>query len=280
MEERNYTVYKHTSPSGKVYIGITSLKVKERWDCGRGYKKNRYFNNSIKKYGWENIVHEILFENLTKNEAETKEIELIAYYKSMNISYNIENGGNSVGTHSEETKRKIRESLKGRINYWCIGTKASEETRKKMSEAHKGKLIGKYTGSKSAKARKIDMFSLNGEYIKTFGSSVEAMDEIGTNYTGIIKCCNMQQKSCGGYLWRYHSDSYERLEAYIKQPSRGNKGKGKHIYQCDKNNNVIKEWISAEEAASVLNLCRVSIRRACKRDNHYAYGFIWRFKDV
>lgn len=30
----NYCVYKHTSPSGKVYAGITKLKPKYRWNNG------------------------------------------------------------------------------------------------------------------------------------------------------------------------------------------------------------------------------------------------------
>lgn len=30
----NYCVYKHTSPSGKVYVGITKLKPKYRWNNG------------------------------------------------------------------------------------------------------------------------------------------------------------------------------------------------------------------------------------------------------
>ena len=37
-----YYVYKHTSPSGKVYIGITSKHPPERrWANGNGYKKNQ-----------------------------------------------------------------------------------------------------------------------------------------------------------------------------------------------------------------------------------------------
>lgn len=29
-----WTVYRHTSPSGKVYIGITSQNVERRWNSG------------------------------------------------------------------------------------------------------------------------------------------------------------------------------------------------------------------------------------------------------
>lgn len=63
-----YTVYKHTSPNGKVYIGITKLSVERRWQEGKNYKTSNHFNNAIKKYGWDNIKHEILFTGLSRSE--------------------------------------------------------------------------------------------------------------------------------------------------------------------------------------------------------------------
>ena len=59
-----YTVYKHTSPSGKVYIGITSIDPAKRWK--QGYSHNKHFSMAIKKYGWENIKSEIIASGLTK----------------------------------------------------------------------------------------------------------------------------------------------------------------------------------------------------------------------
>lgn len=90
-----YLVYKHTSPNGKVYIGITRKNPIKRWNNGNGYKQNTHFYNAISKYGWNNIKHEILFDNLTKEEACKKEIELIAEYKSNdpNYGYNRSSGG-------------------------------------------------------------------------------------------------------------------------------------------------------------------------------------------
>lgn len=32
-----YIVYKHTTPCGKVYIGITSKTPSQRWQNGKGY---------------------------------------------------------------------------------------------------------------------------------------------------------------------------------------------------------------------------------------------------
>lgn len=38
MEKNNkWTVYKHTSPSGKVYVGITNQPILKRWKNGLGY---------------------------------------------------------------------------------------------------------------------------------------------------------------------------------------------------------------------------------------------------
>ena len=114
-----YTVYKHTSPSGKVYIGITSVEVKRRWQNGTNYKNSPHFYKAILKYGWENISHDILYTNLNKEEAEEKEIELIKEYKS-NIheyGYNTESGGNSKGKASKETREKMSKSKKGCKKY-------------------------------------------------------------------------------------------------------------------------------------------------------------------
>lgn len=150
--KKEYYVYKHTTPSNKVYIGITCQSPKKRWGNGCNYKQNKYFYCAIKKYTWENIKHEILFNNLTKEEAEHKEIELIKQYKSNDrkFGYNIENGGNSVGRMSEETKRLISKFQKGRKPSEYMPKRAietntgrhlSEETKRKISESNKGKKI-------------------------------------------------------------------------------------------------------------------------------------------
>ena len=55
MNENNYTVYMHISPSNKRYIGITSKSVNKRWNNGLGYIKNDHFWRAIQKYGWNNF---------------------------------------------------------------------------------------------------------------------------------------------------------------------------------------------------------------------------------
>lgn len=88
-----YSVYCHTFPDGKRYIGITSQEPKERWgNNGIGYKGMRVYD-AVLQYGWDNIKHEILAHGLTKAEADAQERKLICQYDSIRNGYNVATGG-------------------------------------------------------------------------------------------------------------------------------------------------------------------------------------------
>ena len=135
-----YTVYQHKNKiNGKVYIGITSRKPEERWGSnGINYKSSPHFYAAIQKYGWDNFEHNILYTDLTKDEACQKEQELISYFNSMNreYGYNSTSGGESF-VMNEETKQKISQSMIGNKN--GLGHPCSPEKAKKISEAQKGR---------------------------------------------------------------------------------------------------------------------------------------------
>ena len=63
-----YLVYKHTTPSGKVYIGITKRKAEERWLEGRGYKYNKHFSSAAAdtflNRGISEAMEEVMEENI------------------------------------------------------------------------------------------------------------------------------------------------------------------------------------------------------------------------
>lgn len=73
----SYSVYKHTLPDSKVYIGITSVPPEERWDNGFGYEQQSKFFREIVKYGWNNIKHEVLATCLSEKDARNMEKDLI-----------------------------------------------------------------------------------------------------------------------------------------------------------------------------------------------------------
>ena len=112
-DKKLYSVYIHTSPSGKKYIGITSMKPPEkRWLNGHGYSHNTHFSNAIKKYGWNNFKHEIILENLSEEEAIKMERQLIAEYNTMNqdYGYNKTSGGEIDKEYPDEVRKKISDA--------------------------------------------------------------------------------------------------------------------------------------------------------------------------
>jgi len=219
---KNYSVYKHTSPDGRVYIGITSQKPTARWQGGNGYKNNSYFTRAIKKYGWDNFKHEILAENLTENDAKAMEIGLISFYKANERKYgfNISTGGESKKgtTISEWQKKRISEASKGRT--------VSKETREKLSKASKttweNEERKKYmsainTGEKNPQfgkirtdeeklqrgAKPVLQFDKEGNQVKEYISCHAASEATGIARDSISKCCRGIFKQAGGYIWRY-----------------------------------------------------------------------------
>lgn len=169
----NYKVYKHTNLlNNKVYIGITQQNVEKRWQKGYGYKEQIYFYNAIKKYGWDNFEHKILFENLTEKDAMEKEKELIKKYKSNNreYGYNLSKGGE---TYKENFKRKC-------------GKDVANSRRIRVLDAKTKKVIA------------------------IFESQNQASICLGIQRKGINKNCRGNSKTYKGYIFEY--DDYDFIK--------------------------------------------------------------------
>jgi group I intron endonuclease len=251
MKEKMYTVYIHRSPSNKAYIGITCKKPTSRWDNGNGYKKQPYFWNAIKKYGWDNFEHIILMDHLTKVEACQAERLLIALFDTMNkdYGYNIQSGGetgNDGVPMSDETKRKLSEAKKGK--------RPSDETRERQSKAQRERWTDedRLKLSEKTSGENNPMFGVHryGEQNPMYGKrhseeskqkmsrtkiispseskkSVICLDtqiiynsiadaERRTNIckANIAACCRHEKsrKTAGGYRWMFYSEYLEQQE--------------------------------------------------------------------
>lgn len=245
----NYTVYQHIAPNGKGYIGITGSKAEKRWQNGKGYRHNEYFDNAIKKYGWENIEHKIIKTKLTKEEAEEMERELIAKFQTSDREhgYNITSGGESVGKHSTESKKKMSLAHKGKPSA-RKGVSLSAETKKKISEAHKGMRynIGvPFTEERKAKLR---------------GHRPKMSGENNPNY---------------GKKWT--PEQIANRQAHRVYAIGGDNPCAKKICQCLPTGEVVKVWGSISEASKVY--CRTSIKDVLKGKYKRHRGYLWRYYD-
>ena len=139
------SIYKITNTvNGKAYIGQTIHDaVKDRISRHLNGQSggNRLVKHAIKKYGKDAFTYEILHDGIIPQFLNDLEIEAIEKFNTIAPhGYNLDTGGNSVGSPSEETRRKISEANTG-IPAWNKGKTQgplSEETRRKISEAQTG----------------------------------------------------------------------------------------------------------------------------------------------
>lgn len=209
-KSNKWCVYMHKSPNGKIYIGQTN-NIKSRWRKS-AYDQCTHFYNAICKYGWENFQHKVLFDNLTFEDANLIEIDLIFYFKKQGISLNITDGGqgSSGRKHSEISKMKISERLKGKPG-WNKGILMREESKIKLSESltgrhlseeHKQKIKNNWNGGK--KPIKVQQLDENNCVLNTFDSIADAERYLGqrvghSHIPDVLK--GLRQRACG-FKWK------------------------------------------------------------------------------
>ena len=269
-----WTVYAHINKSNnKIYVGITSQTPEKRWLNGKGYSYNSYFNNAIKKYGWDNFEHEIIANKLTEQEAKNFEKLLIAKFdlNNDNLGYNLTHGGDGIVGyhHTKETKEKLSEASKNmtkesrnKITQQLIGRKHSEEHKEKISIS----AINKGT-------KQVCQYELDGTFIRKWDSLKDIHSDLGILESCISRCCsNKTSLTAGNYMWRYfnNKDTYKHnIEPYKDNFKR------KNVIQLDKDKNIIKVWNSVSEAQNALNINNIS--NVCNGKRKYAGGYLWSY---
>lgn len=211
---KNYCVYIHIFPNNKVYIGITKQDLNRRWRCGKGYKNSNCINSAIKKYGWENIKHELLDQNSTREEATNYEQLYIKKYKSneRDYGYNRTSGGEWGYEHTEEHRIKMSKLHSG--NNYCVGRKYSEETINKMSESAKKKIITEEhkRNLDLAHNKPVNQYTKDGVFVANYESATIYAKSIGKKSGNLISKHlgnSNKYKSAYGYIWKYSKKENE-----------------------------------------------------------------------
>ena len=247
----DYCVYMHIFPNGKRYIGITCCQPYRRWQKGYGYRNQAKIYNAIKKYGWENIRHEILFDGLTLEEANQKEIELIQKYKTIAHGYNVELGGKACGHLTQEHKNKIGQANSGKNN-GMYGYQYTDE--------EKAEIARKQTGHKHTEESRKKM----SEYAK-------AHSEIKSH------------PGCTHPMYgKQHSDE-SKIKMSESAKKRGYCGsKNKRVDMLTVDDVYIRTFDSIEEAARFTGKKNgaPNIRSVCLGNRKKAHGFKWRYTDA
>lgn len=222
-----YIVYKHTAPNGKVYIGQTKKTTSDRWKSGKGYTCHHhgYFWKAIEKYGWDNIKHEILFDGLTKELADYYEQYFIEIYRSTDrlYGYNCQSGGSRNYEYSEDSRKRISDSLK----------KLYAESPPDTSKARE--VLQRKQG------RRIVQYDLKGNRIAEYESAYDAYLNTGISNKRINSClcCPERNLKAGGFRWKYYEDAPDKLEPFSVKPK---------ILLIDDDGNILGKYSTLKEA--------------------------------
>lgn len=203
-------IYKITNDvNGKVYIGKTSSSLERRWkehigSIGKRDCKDRPLYRAMNKYGVEHFSIEAV-EQCTNVNASERERYWISYYNSYHNGYNATYGGDGKPT----ANRAII------ILLWL-----ANKTKKFMNKVTGYDLttisrILKESGIEvgatikrghEAQEKPVDMYDLDGNYIKTFPSAIKASKYLNSGKSlaaHISSVCKGTRKTAGGYKWNY-----------------------------------------------------------------------------
>lgn len=239
---KKFILYKATSPSGKIYIGITcgnleDRKSKHKYTSNRMNKSHK-FSNAIRKYGINGFKWEIIFDNLCKTEAIRLEIEYIKNYNTYKNGYNSTRGGEGAWGYKWK-----KEDIKKHIDYKKRVYYNNPEWKKRKSkitkdwfknnpikaQKHKEKLIKRLNKdrhkweqkrieqikkpesiAKMVRSRGCEEFNVycikTRKYIGTWLHKTVCAKELNIISSKIGSCLNGNRNQTGGYIFRLISD--------------------------------------------------------------------------
>ena len=288
-ENNIWTVYIHIVPKSisgydydKYYVGITSKSVEERWNNGRGYSGQPFYN-AIKKYGWDNIEHYIIANHLTEDEAKKFEKTLINKLQCKGkYGYNLTDGGDGtlgyIPTKEEREYKSKKYSGKGNPYY---GKKHSEETKRKISKHH-----ADVSGINNPFRKNVYQFTIDGEYVNKYCSCNEAGRTVGLKNGSSISNAALKHRISANYLWEYEDnivikDNIIKIKNYKYSPKRKTT---KCVFVFDKNTKkLLYNFESCIVASQQLKISPTNItgyaRYKYKNINYIKSKYIFRYKE-
>ena len=279
-ENKTYTVYMHLFPNGKVYIGASRQQpISKRWRAGSGYKNQKYLFSAIERFGWNNIEHIIIQEDLQEEEAKSLEKRLIKQYDSQNPEhgYNTKDGGQVFGEHSEEFLNKLHSRMVG--NKYCVGRKLSKEHIDALVNSRKGHFYP---------SKRKGVHDMPEEMKKHL--SIKAKERWSNPETR-KKYIQSRPDMSGKNNPRYGSKLSDETKNKIRAKAIGRKlsketrikfsqNACRGVIKYDSNMAEIERFCSCKDAALSVGGNSTNVSFACKNPNRTYKGYYWRYSGI
>ena len=287
-------IYKITSPSNKIYIGKT-YDLRKRINshkCSAKKNKNLILYNSIRKYGWDAHVLEVLedVEDSLLNEREMHWIkEFNSYCQENPMCMNMTLGGDgqrSSWMHDTERREYMSKLFSGEGNKF-YGKKHTEETKKIISEKasirnkERGTTIPKW-GAEKGRLKVIKpclAYNNKGEFIGEYDSLTSCAKALEVS-AGNVSGCLIHGSWIGGkYTIRYKLGEDYLLKIPVSDIKVQTVKRA--VLLTNSRGKIIKEYASSKEASEDLRIPKTTINRAAQYNKGRAIrtGHIFVYKD-
>ena len=261
LKTKTHLVYKATSPSGKIYIGKTSIPLSHRISChiydATVRQKTWAFSSAIRKYG-DSIVWEIVEDNLSAEAASSLEKLYINLYNTTNpnFGYNISTGGDGGGRLTGEALMKKQLSLK------------------KFYSSSDGLLLRDKLRQSSLAMRKSDTSDLINKKVKQRRSSTESRLKTSNANKVRFKDTSQREKLSAINKDIYSDPSVRRRVALAVRAARARKFQ---VWNPD--GVLLGVWDSATTCAEELSLNRSCIGSCLHNRSPSHKGYTFKYLD-
>ena len=273
--QHHFCVYCLTDPTGKKYFGISRYSALRRWKNGKGYQGNRRLDAAVRKYSFANFHKEVVKAELSREEAEQLEAELIEKYNTTDPEkgYNVRKG-----TVSEEYDVYVLTFPDGKHYVGMTG----RPVRARWGNGHEfRKNVRLYRAIKDtgfANIRK-EHFAYplsrgSAERIET--ALIDWFDSANPE-----KGYNRGHGALSEHGWRHPEETREKIRdaqrGIPKSEETKQRMRRSHPQKPVRNQTTGQEFPGVREAAQQCGVSPSSITRACSGKQKTAAGCEWEF---
>lgn len=301
-----FEVYKATcKENGKVYIGITSRGIEQRWkehvSDAFNTKHPDYdtiFKKAIRKYGENGFTIEKIDEANSFEELKELERTYIAQYRSFAFDkdangYNSTRGGDGMLGYGLKPVVQIQVYPLQIIQVYDGVTYAEKIHGRGILEVcnkithyvdgytwmYKDEVDGlsdkEFLDRVYSHLNVLVQIDLNGNIVRYWKGSREASETCGYNQGNISYCCAGKRKFSDGFQWMFYND-YTKCKNDLLVT---NQNLIKQVCQYDIDGNLVRKFKTLRDASSQTGIAKSRLSEACNRCYSILNGYIWRYGD-
>lgn len=288
-------IYKITNKfNGMPYIGQTTRPIEERFR--EHARRDTFLGRTIKKYGKENFLIEIIEECETLEKLNECEKFWIAYFNCISPNgYNLTEGGEG-SIYTDEHRKNLSRAMSGEKNPH-YGKHHTSEAKEQIAASRRGKKLPAETCAKMSISKKGSKHHQYGkpltkewkeklsasqprkravvcvELQKVYPSLTRAARCYKTTATNILFACKNPHRTTRGFHWRFLADVDDIANIEIPPAPPRKTTRCQPVICIELNTS----YDSIKMAAEYHKIKAQNISFACRNTHRTAGGYHWKY---